>query len=915
MLNRILTDLNAGWWKFNKKNLQFTFSGYIEELLKLDTNVLSFEELIEMVRKDYREKLLQTRENAFYAERIFPLMYENEEIWIRSKYLGKDTESSNEDTEFGYFQLMPNPEMVSPEKAASLRLNNLLYQLNSVSQILLSFLKSDNTEEIINQLLSDILKQFSAGRTYIFEYDWENETQSCTYEIVDKNIKPEKDILINLPITHNDWWSNQLLTGHSIILSHLDELPPEAAEAKELLMVQDIKSLMVVPLVSKNGIWGYVGIDVVDYYHKWSEDDCLWFNSLANIISLFIELHRSEKSALLDKSQLQRLYQNMPLSYLRLKILSDEAGNPIDYLPVEANQATAKLFQMNPDNFVGLRGSEVRDIDFKEELNRFNHILQTDGHIEIQQWIKEINKYCNMVMYAVDKDEVVCLISDITESHIVHEELDRSEKILRNIYDNLPVGIELYDKTGKLIDMNASDMKMFGLTKKEDALGVNLFDNPNIPESALDLLRNQQPASFRIRYSFDVLEDYYTSNRKGAIEIYVKANALYDNNGNVINYLFINIDNTEISQAYSRIAEFEHSFSIISEYGKIGYCKFDLLTREGGGVAQWYHNLGEEAGTPLNQIIGVYNHVNEEDKQRLFGHIRRVKAGEINGFTEDLRVLHKDNTLRWTQVNVLKNPANTDPSKLEMLCVNFDITNLKETEKKLIEAKEKAEVSDRLKSAFVANMSHEIRTPLNAIVGFSSILAEAEDDEERASYLNIIQKNNDMLLQLISDILDLSKIEAETLDFSYGEIDINKLCSDIVQTYEMKMQDSPVKLIYDSRMPSCYINSDKNRLMQVIGNFINNAIKFTSEGSITVGFCQEGEDKIKFFVQDTGRGIPEEGQDAIFQRFVKLDHFVQGTGLGLSICSSIVKQLGGEIGVTSKVGEGSCFWFTHPYRK
>lgn len=562
MLDRILTDLNAGWWKFNRRSLHFTFSGFIKKLLRLNTDTLSLEEFIEMVRKDYREKLLQIRENAFYAERIFPLIHENEEIWVHSKHLGKDDESNSENIEFGYFQLIPNPELVSPDKAASLRLNNLLYQLNSVSQILLSFLKSDNTEEIINQLLSDILKQFSAGRTYIFEYDWENETQSCTYEIVDKNIKPEKDILIDLPITHNDWWSNQLLTGHSIILSHLDELPPEAAEAKELLMVQDIKSLMVVPLVSKNGIWGYVGIDVVDNLHQWSEDDCLWFNSLVNIISLFIELNRSEKTALFDKSQLQRLYQNMPLSYLRLKILTDETENPVDYFPIEANQAALRLFQIDISNLIGVKGSKIRNHNFQEELNRLRNILQTDEHIEIQQWIEEINRYCNMVMYAVDKDEIVCLISDITESHQMHEELDRSEKILRNIYDNLPVGIELYDKNGKLIDMNASDMKMFGLTEKEDALGVNLFDNPNIPESALNLLRNQQPASFRIRYSFDVVEDYYSSNKDGAIEIYVKANALYDKNGNVINYLFINIDNTEINQAYSRIAEFEHSFSI-----------------------------------------------------------------------------------------------------------------------------------------------------------------------------------------------------------------------------------------------------------------------------------------------------------------------------------------------------------------
>ena len=804
MLSHILADLNVGWWKINYTNQQIQISDFTRNLLKLQSNDFLLDDFVKMVRNDYRESLLQKKvtEEITGATKTFPLMSsDHQEIWVSSKYIGVKHNDQNEEISTGYFQVISNPETAFPEVGASLRLNNLLYQLNSVSQILLSFLKTDSTETVINQILTDILKQFKAGRAYIFEYDWENDTQSCTYEIVDENINPEIDILTDLPIAHNNWWTDQLLSGNSIILSDIEDLPDVAFEAKELLRVQDIKSLFVIPLLSKNGVWGYVGIDVVDGYYDWTEDDKLWFHSIANIISIFVELHRSEKRALQDKELSQKM----------------------------------------------------------------------------------------------------------------HDELDRSEKILRNIYDNLPVGIELYDKDGVLVDMNNSDIKMFGLTRKEEALGLNLFDNPNIPEHAIKLLRSQQPASFRISYSFDILGSYYTSGKSGFIEIYTKANPLYDNKGNLINYLFINIDNTEVNQAYSRIAEFESSFSIVSQYGKIGYCKFDLFTRDGVGVAQWFHNLGEEPDTPLNQIIGVYNHLHDEDRQKVFGHIRRVKAGEINGFTEDLRVLHKDNTQRWTQVNVLKNPDNTDPSKLEMLCVNYDITNLKETEKKLIEAKEKAEVSDRLKSAFVANMSHEIRTPLNAIVGFSGLLADTQEEDERKAYVNIIQENNDMLLQLISDILDLSKIEAGTLDFTYGDVDVNALCTEIINTYSMKAENTPVKILYGKHMSSCRINSDKNRLMQVVGNFMNNAMKFTPVGSITIGYEMVGKDKIKFFVEDTGCGIAEDQQNSIFQRFVKLNNFVQGTGLGLSICSSIVEQMGGEIGVTSTEGNGACFWFTHPY--
>ena len=242
-----------------------------------------------------------------------------------------------------------------------------------------------------------------------------------------------------------------------------------------------------------------------------------------------------------------------------------------------------------------------------------------------------------------------------------------------------------------------------------------------------------------------------------------------------------------------------------------------------------------------------------------------------------------------------------------------DITEKLKIEQDLREAKNKAEESNRLKSAFLANMSHEIRTPLNAIVGFSDMICQIADPVEKQEYMKIIIANNELLLQLIDDILDLSKIEAGTMDFSYSVTDVNELMSNICHQMEQKDHSPEVQISFIEKAPTCVINTDRVRLSQVMINLMSNAMKFTERGSISIGYrISEAKDEIYFFCKDTGMGIAADKLELVFERFVKLNAFVKGTGLGLAICRVIVERLGGAIGVDSKEGEGACFWFRIP---
>lgn len=272
----------------------------------------------------------------------------------------------------------------------------------------------------------------------------------------------------------------------------------------------------------------------------------------------------------------------------------------------------------------------------------------------------------------------------------------------------------------------------------------------------------------------------------------------------------------------------------------------------------------------------------------------------------------RETQVEGAYVRITASPVFVHGREVSGVVLKFeDVTRERLTEQELRAAKEAAETSDRLKSQFLSNMSHEIRTPLNAILGFSSLLAEAEDPDEKREFVSIVSTNSDLLLQLINDILDLSKIEANTLEFFYDDIDVNELLRNLEATSRRKQQRAEVVVEFTEHLESCVVRTDGNRLLQVLSNLVGNAMKFTERGSIRFGYRAQGK-MLRFFVTDTGAGIPREKLDDVFKRFVKLNGFVKGTGLGLAICQNIVCKLGGEIGVESEEGKGSTFWFTIP---
>ena len=515
-----------------------------------------------------------------------------------------------------------------------------------------------------------------------------------------------------------------------------------------------------------------------------------------------------------------------------------------------------------------------------------------------------------------DGNEIVYGISEVQDGPDMasaYQALQYSERLLSNIFKYLPIGIELYDMDGVLVDLNDKELEMFHIEKKEDVLGINLFENPIFPKEMKERLKKNEDADFTFRYDFSKVGSYYQNTQKqGTIDLMTKVTTLYNSEHQPINYLLINADKTETTVAYNKIQEFEEFFELVGDYAKVGYAHFNILSGHGYAQKSWYRNVGEADETPLSDIFGTYRHFHPDDRALLIRFLDDARKGLTTKLSKEMRVLREDGTYTWTHVNLLVKKYAPQDRIIEIISINYDITELKRTEEMLVKARDKAEASDRLKSAFLANMSHEIRTPLNAIVGFSSLLTSTENAAEKELYNSLIGHNNKLLLNLINDVIDLSKIESGYLELRPDWVNLTELLDESVAEYAHQVP-SGVELLTNYPAHDSLVELDSLRIKQILSNFLSNALKNTTTGHVEV-FYEVDHQSVRIGVKDTGRGIPQNMLEKIFERFEKLDSFAQGAGLGLPICKLIVEKMNGRILVDSQLGIGTTFIIELPCR-
>jgi PAS domain S-box-containing protein len=611
-------------------------------------------------------------------------------------------------------------------------------------------------------------------------------------------------------------------------------------------------------------------------------------------------LMKSEKETLKLKTFLESILEKLPVG-----VFIKDVENKYRYLFY--NELVSKFYNTTDSAVIGKNDFELNKPEAPSFQKEDEVVLQSNHPIASEREFKDENG--NTIRWAVTTKSklitsegekyIIATVEDTTERRKKAMEIAKIQQELKLSMDATSLSSWDYDVEKKEMTSLYNNVLDEDTTSLEALLSIiHPDDRQRYMQMVNELcLGNKKKDNGVYRYNY--------KGKTGWIETYAIA-LKSEETGKVTNLIGTAKEITEELLQQKQLEEQKKKIEFILNAAQISSWEYNVETE-----TFYVSNplITEQTEKTMEQYMKLVQPQYREETEKTF---TDVISGKINFGELQIEVNSTYKGIHWFEIQFVPYERDKDNHVKSLTGLLWDITHLKMTTE-LIRLRDKAEESNRLKSAFLANMSHEIRTPLNAIVGFSNLIAQGENPEEINEYVRIIETNNELLLQLINDILDLSKIEAGQMDFNYTDVSLNEILQELHSVFEKRVYDH-VALICEIPDEDCRMHTEKNRIMQVLGNFLSNACKYTTAGSITMGYKKDEDNQILFYVKDTGKGIAPENVSHVFERFAKFDKFVRGTGLGLSICESIVKTFHGQIGVESKLGEGSYFWFTLPFQ-
>lgn len=891
-----LLDNDISFWEVDWQARSIYIEGNITNQLGIDKKQFSFYYFLKLIPQQYSTELKQHIEED--VEWSFPIQSNNNIQWIDVHKLRTFTSPDNHIHYLGSVRLMP------PEEIGKQMLSGGI-NVRTCEPMLLSFTlmnKRETFNEGVQLLMRTLCTQLGGDRADIIHWNGNSNFQLFEY-VGNPNVTSICDKAANGYTFRSKMLQHVCKTRQPLIIDEKHPLYTKWKAENEFFMRDNSKTIMIVPIVvGDKQPWGVLSF----VSHKRSvltNFDIQWISILSGRISMVID--RNEMSDKQDE-QLRMMRQACEVGKLITWVW--ELNNDKEEIRIYSNHGLSNL---------ALNINDIAQLIHKNDLNRFNKTVQAvlNGKLDKISIRLRIHSVVTGIMgwrefraiiIRSDKGEIKRIIGasrDISDD-IEHENgLKQEQQFQNTIYNKMPAGIEFFNEEGKLIYMNDTALNLLGIIGgRKSVVGINIFQNPNLTEDQRTEIKYAESAQYVISYDFR--KAYFKSSRTDIIEMNYRMSKLYKH-GKFVGYIVAMADNTEMIRQAKQISIFQRYFLEIGKFAKMGMCWFSD-TKNGYVSEQWNINLGIKPDAPYMRNLSLLVHVVDEDLEVYGSLLGRIFVGDIDSFQYELRVNNDDGMIHYIKVQFVR-------SDEAVIGISLDVTQAKENEKMLIEAKMKAETADMLKLQFLENINHEIRTPLNAIVGFSDIIAQSSEANDMKMYADLIRSNNTLLLETIDDIIDLSKITSGTMEYIYSEADIDTLVNEVYERYN-QLSHSKIEFICTTNDKGIKAYCETKQLKRILSNFVSNAFKFTATGRVELYYGINGNELI-FNVIDTGCGISADKVNKIFDPYYKIDLFSVGTGLGLPICKGLAHDMGGYIEVFSTEGVGSHFRLHIPYVK